>query len=67
MFTKKHFEFTAAMLKDLRMDASQDTPYIDKLIEAFCVAFEKDNKGFKPERFKKAAGYDEPIGSVSGI
>ena len=52
MFSQRHYVAIADLLKETGFD----NPH---LVEAFCGLFAKDNDRFKPERFKKAVGFDE--------
>jgi len=54
MFSQRHYVAIADLLKETGFD----NPH---LVEAFCGLFAKDNDRFKPERFKKAVGFDESL------
>ena len=55
MFSKRHYEFVARVLRDSR------TPFPSTCPESFADAFAVDNPRFDRARFLKACGVGEPI------
>ena len=48
--TKKDYELVA--------DAIMNSIGIDELVNELCLRFKRDNPAFKPDKFRKACGYE---------
>ncbi len=66
MFSRRHYKAIADCLKERREQIDQRTDYRDirdyeweVMVSMFSTMFERDNPGFKPDRFLKAAGFSE--------
>lgn len=55
-FQKRHFEFLARTLKELK-DEAKDTEQADRVIEHFADALRATNPNFDHDRFMAAAGH----------